>query len=128
VKRELGCPAYLRYVDDFALFSNSKRQLWRWKHAVIERLAKIRLKIHNRAQVVPVKSGIPWLGFIVYQPTAGSRHTTSTISAAGFKTDGNHIARVRYPLASLMRPCRDGSIMPAMPIPGGFVASYFGDL
>jgi RNA-directed DNA polymerase len=66
VKRELRCPAYLRYVDDFALFSNSKRQLWRWKKAIIERLAKIRLKIHKRTQVVPLKSGIPWLGFIVY--------------------------------------------------------------
>ena len=66
VKRELHCSAYLRYVDDFALFSNSKRQLWRWKEAIVERLAKIRLKVHNRAQVVPVKSGIPWLGFIVY--------------------------------------------------------------
>ncbi len=25
VKRELRCPAYLRYVDDLALFSDSKR-------------------------------------------------------------------------------------------------------
>ena len=66
VKSELLCPAYLRYVDDFALFSNSKRQLWRWKEAIVERLAKIRLEVHNRAQEVPVKSGIPWLGFVVY--------------------------------------------------------------
>jgi hypothetical protein len=27
VKRELGCKAYLRYVDDFALFSDSKAEL-----------------------------------------------------------------------------------------------------
>ncbi|MCP4625590.1 MAG: RNA-dependent DNA polymerase [bacterium] len=66
VKRELRCPAYLRYVDDFTLFSNSKRELWRWKGAIIKRLSKIRLKIHKRTQVFPVKSGIPWLGFIVY--------------------------------------------------------------
>jgi len=42
VKRQLGCRAYLRYVDDFALFSDSKRQLWTWKAAVIERLARLR--------------------------------------------------------------------------------------
>ena len=36
VIRELGCPAYLRYVDDFALFADSKRQLWAWKEAVID--------------------------------------------------------------------------------------------
>ena len=28
VKRELGCGAYLRYVDDFALFADSKATLW----------------------------------------------------------------------------------------------------
>jgi hypothetical protein len=67
VTRELGCRAYLRYVDDFALFSDNKRELWRWKRAVIERLAGLRLVIHEtRAQVVPVASGIPWLGFVVF--------------------------------------------------------------
>jgi len=67
VKRELGCPAYLRYVDDFALFSDDKQQLWLWKAAIIERLARLRLTAHEReAQVVQTKDGIPWLGFVVY--------------------------------------------------------------
>jgi len=67
VKRELGCQGYLRYVDDFALFSDSKAELWAWRHAVIERLARLRLRVHeNAAQVAPVVSGIPWLGFVVY--------------------------------------------------------------
>jgi RNA-directed DNA polymerase len=66
VTRELGCRAYLRYVDDFALFSNSKRELWRWKAAVVERLARLRLVLHvTRAQVQPVDAGVPWLGFVV---------------------------------------------------------------
>lgn len=67
VKRELGCRAYLRYVDDFALFSDSKRELWEWKRAIVERLAGLRLAIHeSAAQVLPVRCGIPWLGFVVY--------------------------------------------------------------
>lgn len=67
VVRELRCPAYLRYVDDFALFSDSKSQLWEWKQAAIERLARLRLTIHEKnAQVTPVEHGIPWLGFVVY--------------------------------------------------------------
>ena len=62
VKRELGCRAYLRYVDDFALFSDSRQELWRWKAAIIERLAALRLTIHEaRTQVTPVTIGIPWL-------------------------------------------------------------------
>ena len=67
IKRGLGCRAYLRYVDDFALFSNSKRELWRWKAAVIDRLATLRLTVHRGpAQVVPTRCGVPWLGFVVY--------------------------------------------------------------
>lgn len=67
IKRELQCKAYLRYVDDFALFSDSKSQLWEWKQALIERLEKFRLIIHQtEAQVSPVEAGIPWLGFVVY--------------------------------------------------------------
>jgi hypothetical protein len=67
VKRELGCPAYLRYVDDFALFGDDKGELWNWKQAIIERLARLRLTIHeSSAQVLPTASGIPWLGVVVY--------------------------------------------------------------
>ncbi|MBL8528806.1 MAG: hypothetical protein JNL68_14050 [Burkholderiales bacterium] len=67
VKRELGCRAYLRYVDDFALFSDSAQTLWTWKSAIRERLASLRLTMHEaRAQVTPVAVGIPWLGFVVF--------------------------------------------------------------
>lgn len=67
ITRDLGCAAFLRYVDDFALFSDSKQQLYRWKQAIIDRLAAMRLTIHEApAQVIPTKAGIPWLGFVVY--------------------------------------------------------------
>ena len=67
IKRELGCKGYLRYVDDFALFADSKTVLWEWKAALKKRLAELRLTIHDhKAQVLPTVSGIPWLGFVVY--------------------------------------------------------------
>ncbi|MEW5988576.1 MAG: reverse transcriptase/maturase family protein [Chloroflexota bacterium] len=67
VTRTLGCQAYLRYVDDFALFADSKRQLQLWRAAIIDYLAGLRLTIHETsAQVSPVEGGIPWLGFVVY--------------------------------------------------------------
>ena len=66
-KRELGCTAYLRYVDDFALFADSKATLWAWKAALESRLAGLRLAIHeSSAQVMRTECGIPWLGFVVY--------------------------------------------------------------
>jgi len=67
VTGQLGCTAYLRYVDDFALFSNSRQELYAWKRAIVERLAAMRLTIHaGPAQATPVTQGIPWLGFVVY--------------------------------------------------------------
>ncbi len=67
VKRELGCRAYLRYVDDFLLFADDKQTLWRWRKAILERLQKLRLTIHEeRAVPRPVTDGIKFLGFVIY--------------------------------------------------------------
>ena len=67
VVRGLGCGAYLRYVDDFVLFSDDKQQLRAWRAAIIERLGGLRLALHEReAQASPTRVGIPWLGFVVY--------------------------------------------------------------
>ena len=67
VQKELGCPAYVRYVDDFLLFGDDRQQMWRWKQAIIGRLARFRLTIHEgSAQVRPVVEGIPFLGFTVF--------------------------------------------------------------
>ena len=90
VTRELRCPAYLRYVDDFALFSDSKRELWAWKRALVERLAQLRLTIHAQAaQVLPVECGIPWLGFVVYPShrLVKARKVRATTSHLGERLD-----------------------------------------
>ncbi|MFZ1767686.1 MAG: reverse transcriptase domain-containing protein [Caldilinea sp.] len=67
VKRELKCPAYLRYVDDFLLFADDKPTLWAWRRAIIDYLAGLRLTLHEaRCHPQPVTEGIPFLGFVVY--------------------------------------------------------------
>lgn len=67
IKRELKCLAYARYVDDFLLFSANKADLHRWRAAVIGFLASLRLTLHEaQAQVFPVSTGIPFLGWRIY--------------------------------------------------------------
>ena len=67
VTRELGCGAYLRYVDDMLLFADSKETLWRWRAQMIERLARYRLILHEaKAQVRPTSEGVRFLGFVLY--------------------------------------------------------------
>jgi hypothetical protein len=66
VKRELRCPAYVRYVDDILLFAEVPRLLWEWRMALIERLMRFRLTLHANAQPHSVTNGIPFLGFVVF--------------------------------------------------------------
>ena len=90
VTRELGCTAYLRYVDDMVLFADDKRTLWRWREALIERLATLRLTIHeNRAQARPTAHGIPFLGFVVYpDPPPAQAAQGRRLSAHAAHADG----------------------------------------
>ncbi|MDP1547787.1 MAG: reverse transcriptase domain-containing protein [Anaerolineales bacterium] len=67
VKRNLRCKGYLRYVDDFLLFSNDKVELDEWRRQVIDELGKFRLTLHEtKCQSRPVTEGIPFLGFILF--------------------------------------------------------------
>lgn len=67
VKRNLQCKGYVRYVDDFLLFSNDKAELNEWRLKIIAELAKLRLTLHEtKCQPRPVAEGIPFLGFVVF--------------------------------------------------------------
>lgn len=66
VKRELQCKGYLRYVDDFLLFSNDKNMLWKWREALVKRLVGLRLTMQPGVHPRPVTEGIPFLGFVIY--------------------------------------------------------------
>jgi RNA-directed DNA polymerase len=67
-QRGLGCRAYVRYVDDFALFSDNKAVLLDWRSQIEDFLARrLRLRIHERAaHALPCAAGIPWLGLVVW--------------------------------------------------------------
>ncbi|MCB0042118.1 MAG: hypothetical protein KDE23_20680 [Caldilinea sp.] len=67
VKRELRCPAYVRYCDDFLLFGDDKQQLHAFKERVRDHLAGLRLALNwRRSTVYPTRTGIPFLGFRVF--------------------------------------------------------------
>lgn len=67
VKENLRCKAYIRYVDDFVLFSNSKSQLWNWKKLLKVFLKDYRLKLQTRrCHVYPSTVGYQFLGQVVF--------------------------------------------------------------
>lgn len=67
VKEQLKASKYLRYVDDFALFSDDYEYLKDARVAIEDYLAKLRLKIHPiKSQLFETKHGASFLGFRVF--------------------------------------------------------------
>jgi len=67
VKEELRVRGYVRYADDFRLFSDSKAELHDHKRAMERFLARLRLVLHDRkTQLQPCAAGVPFLGFVLY--------------------------------------------------------------
>lgn len=67
VKENLKATKYLRYVDDFAIFSDDKNYLQEARLKVEEFLSTIRLKIHPiKSQIFETKHGAAFLGFRVF--------------------------------------------------------------
>jgi retron-type reverse transcriptase len=64
IKEQLKCHYYVRYVDDFALFSDNYNQLKQARLAIEDYLSKLRLKIHPiKSQLFETKYGANFLGF-----------------------------------------------------------------
>lgn len=68
VKEVLRCKGYVRYVDDYVLFSDSKAELWKWKKAIEEFLQYFRLMLNaDRTELYPATEGKCFLGQNVFQ-------------------------------------------------------------
>jgi RNA-directed DNA polymerase len=66
IQEKLGVP-YIRYVDDFVLFSKSKEILRGYKKLIDKHLASLRLITHpTKSKIYRVADGVPFLGFKIY--------------------------------------------------------------
>ncbi len=67
VKEQLKAKAYLRYVDDMILLSDSKSQLWDWSEQIALTLSGLRLCLHpHKRQLYQTRCGVDVLGYRVY--------------------------------------------------------------
>ena len=58
---------YIRYVDDFVLFSKSKQILRGYKLLIDKALTQLRLITHpTKSTIYRVTDGVPFLGFKIY--------------------------------------------------------------
>lgn len=67
VKERLRIKGYVRYVDDFLVFSDDKRHLGEVRAQIRDFLVRLRLRLHPTKNVVfPVREGIRFLGYRVF--------------------------------------------------------------
>jgi retron-type reverse transcriptase len=67
VKEELCAAGYVRYVDDFVLFSDDKNVLAQYQLDITERLSALRLVPHpDKTHIHRTAAGVPFLGFRVW--------------------------------------------------------------
>jgi retron-type reverse transcriptase len=67
VKEKLQCKYYIRYVDDFVVFDNSKERLSNVKAEIECYLGSLRLRLHcNKSRVYLVQDGVRFLGYRMF--------------------------------------------------------------
>jgi retron-type reverse transcriptase len=69
VKHELRARHYVRYVDDFVIFSRSRAELESWKKRIDTYLAyRLRLTLHpDKTKIMPIRAGVQMVGFRLFQ-------------------------------------------------------------
>jgi retron-type reverse transcriptase len=63
VKQDLGVADYVRYCDDFILFSDDKKLLGRFRERIREFLSRRLCQRFSFAEIAPVSAGVDFLGY-----------------------------------------------------------------
>ena len=67
VKEKLRVKAYMRYCDDFVLFSNDKRQLAEWRDAIVTFIAEeLKMRLSKKS-IFRTAQGVDYLGYRHFQ-------------------------------------------------------------
>ena len=96
VKQELGVKGYVRYVDDFLIFAQSRKQARDWGNAAKVRLREMKLEIHpDKYRLCRTdREGADFCGFVCF-------------SSGQIKVRGTSVRRY---VKRLARVKRDGSV------------------
>jgi len=100
VKRVLKRRYYIRYMDDFLTFGDSKQELWQVKEAIAEFLkTRLDLSLHPRKAIVfPANRGIEFLGYKVFADYRVLRKST--------------VKRITKKIKKYKRQIRTGDMLP----------------
>lgn len=66
LKDEKGYRHFYRYCDDGDIHFNSKKQTWKARNEIHEKVGAIGLEVKDNERVFPVTEGIDFLGYVIY--------------------------------------------------------------
>jgi len=88
IKQQLKITHYIRYVDDFALFSDDYSQLKTARLKLEKYLSKLRLKIHPiKSQLFQTKYGANFLGFRILPDKTMRNTLICTVGTSLFESN-----------------------------------------
>lgn len=77
VKHELRTHYYVRYMDDFILLSDDKKQLHEWKESIMNYLeTELGLHTNNKTCVRPISLGVEFVGYNIWNTHMKLRKST----------------------------------------------------
>lgn len=104
VKHTLRCRHYIRYVDDFLIFGDDKRELHRIRQDIATFLETLRLRLHPRKQrVYPVSAGVNFVGFVSFLQRRKLRRDSVQRLTARLKRFQRQYATGEIPLEQVER-------------------------
>ena len=91
-KRNLSIHYYIRYMDDVIILSDSKEQLWQWKHHIEDFLMKeLKLNLNKKTAIRPISQGVEFVGYRIWPTHVTLRKSTSLRMKRRLK-----VLRIRY--------------------------------
>lgn len=86
IKHRMKVKHYVRYMDDFILLHNDKKQLHAWRREIEAFLSnRLRMKLNPKSDIYPVNRGIDFLGYRIWPSHRLMRKSTLFRATRRFK-------------------------------------------
>jgi len=66
IKKQLHCKYYIRYMDDFIIFSHDKERLKEIKNIISEKLIDFKLELNKKTNIYDLNHGFGFLGYYFF--------------------------------------------------------------
>lgn len=107
LKDKVGVENYYRYCDDIDVHFATKKECWKVRDIIHERVGMMNLEIKPNERVFPVETGLDFLGYVIYPTHTRLRKRNKQNAARKLHKVKSHRRRLEI-VASLYGQCKHG--------------------